>query len=145
MEILQRVLFLLGGVLMAYALLLIAIGIIFDFVKRLTGRTRGTLVHTKHKRNVTLYSRYGGETFIPHLTFARYFYTVGQRSYSVRDFYIGTPRQTPFYVSVLYIKHFPRFSYVRGDTPLGMIRFGIRGLLLLVIGLALFIYGIHAG
>lgn len=103
-----------------YACVLALVWYVFENKKEKTGKTKGVLVESKHKKNVTLYERIGGHAwrksgFIKNLTKTKYKYTVNGKEYKIKDDFIGTPRQTPKMVCVKYIKAFPRFAYIDDD------------------------------
>lgn len=115
------VLLVLGTVSLGVAGLYLYIWVLFTRFPAAVGTTLAKLQHTKHKRDVRIYDRPPGGTwrqvaFVKHMTKARYVYTVAGKDYSIRDDYMGTPRQTPLFISVKYWKRFPRFACVYTDV-----------------------------
>ena len=98
-------------------------------------KTAGILRETDYKQNVTRRYTRGRSILIKHLTKARYVYTVDGVEYSLRTEHFGTKRQTARFVSVVYIKRFPRFAYI--DEIAGEPMYGIWGMIPLFLGVAL--------
>ena len=105
---------LLAGVLFLFgALLLFYLQFVFDRRPEKVGKTFGYRRGAKQKDNVILW---GGRTtkslFIRHLTKASYRYTVNEKEYRIRHEQIGTKKETPRTVPILYWKRFPCFAYI---------------------------------
>lgn len=90
------------------------VSIILNHFSMQTGRTRAVVKNQKHRKNVALYmqrfykappTRVGT---IKHLTRGTYEYTVGQKTYTIRENFIGTPRQAPIFITVVYLKKVSR-------------------------------------
>ena len=113
-----------------------------------TGKVMGRLRDTKHKKDVTIYGKtlHGGwtQTFIRHLTKGVYLYTVHDKTYKIRDTHLGTPRQMPQIVSVVYLKAFPKFAYIDALTSLGAFSYKLDALIIGSIGIMTLIAGISA-
>lgn len=105
------------------------VSIILNHFSMQTGRTRAVVKNQKHRKNVALYmqrfykappTRVGT---IKHLTRGTYEYTVGQKTYTIRENFIGTPRQAPIFITVVYLKKFPGIAYISGETSLSNLRY----------------------
>lgn len=100
-----------------------------------TAKTGAVLREATHKKNVTVHSR-RGSMLIKNLTKARYIYTVNGVEYGIRGEFHATKRQTPKFVPVVYIKRFPRFSYMDEPVSFSDIRYGLWGGILVAWGLS---------
>lgn len=142
------ILFIAGAVSAVFAGGLFVISMVLNRFADKTSKTTATLVDTKHKKDVTIYGKrshmgpWQKTGFIKHLTKATYQYSVCGRTYTIRDDYIGTPRQTPFIVSVVYLTRLPRFAYIKTDVSISNIRYGVYALLFFMWSLILFLFGV---
>lgn len=129
-----------------------AIGAVFTRFPGKTARTPGRLVKYKYKKDVPVYEKkYRGAPgrrsgTIRHLTVARYVYTVNGRDYRVRCSFMFRPKRVPDNPWIVYLKRFPRISYVKTDDGLGANAFLAKGLLFALLGLLLILssFGRHS-
>ena len=114
------ILFLFLGVLfLLIAALFFYVQYVFDRRPEQTGKAFGYRRGAKQKDNVILYGgRPTGRLFLRHLTKAAYLYTVNEKDYRIRHEHIGTKKETPRTVQVVYWKRFPRFSYISSETSI---------------------------
>ena len=110
--ILRVLLFIAAPACLALAGLLFWVQFTFSRRPKSTAKTAGILREATYKQNVTRHGTRGRSIFLRHLTKARYVYTVDGVEYSLRTEHLGTKRQTPKFVPVIYIKRFPRFAYI---------------------------------
>ena len=102
--------------------------IIFHFMPHLTDKIGATVVYKKHKKDVVIRSR-RRKTVVDHVTKGIYEYKVGEKYYYKRyTHYFTTYNQTPYMVPIVYLKKFPKISYVNSDTSLGDLYFMIWGM-----------------
>ena len=95
------------------AALLFYLQYVFDRRPEQTGKAFGYRMGAKQKNDVTIYGRrWSSPLHIRHLTKAVYRYTVEEKVYKIRHEHIGTRKETPRTVPIVYWKRFPRFSYV---------------------------------
>lgn len=120
----------------ALAGLFFRVQFIFSHRPKSTAKTGAILREATHKKNVTVRSR-RGRVFIKNLTKALYIYTVNGVEYGIRGEFHATKRQTPKFVPVVYIKRFPRFSYMDELASFSDIRYGLWGGILVAWGLSL--------
>jgi len=118
--LLKIVIIVLGIFLLMISGVLFYISFIFEHRPQKTGKTGGFLQKTKHKKDVTIYIKDDNGTirtkFFKHLTKGVYKYSVGGKDYKIRDnFFIGTSRQMQKIVPVIYLKKFPRISYIETE------------------------------
>ncbi len=118
--ILAIILLVLGIICLGIAEMYLFMWIIFTHFPDKTAKTSAKLQKTKHKRDVRIYgSTPGGAlqevAFLKHMTKAKYMYTVAGKDYMIRDDYFGTPRQTPLFVPIKYLKRYPRIACLYSD------------------------------
>ena len=135
--VLRVLLFLAAPTCLGLAGLFFWVQFTFSRRKKNTAKTAGILRETDYKQNVTLRGPRGKSIFLRHLTKARYIYTVNGVEYGIRGEHYGTKRQTPKFVSVVYVKRFPRFAYMDDIGSFSDIRYGLWGGILVAWGLSL--------
>ena len=103
--------------------------VVFHFMPHLTDKTGATVVAKKHKRDVVIRTRRGPDIKVDHVTKGMYEYKVGEKYYYKKyTHYYTTFKQAPYMIPIIYIKRFPKISYVNLDTSLGDISYLIWGL-----------------
>lgn len=133
----------LGAVLFLISAVFFAIGAVFTRFPGKTDRAPGRLVKYKYKKDVPVYEKkYRGAPgrragTIHHLTMARYVYTVNGRVYRAKCSFMFRPKHVPDNPWIVYLKRFPRISYVKTDDGLGANAFLAKGLLFALLGLLL--------
>lgn len=103
------------------------------------GRVGAKLDLVKHKKDVMVKAGLNSSGVIKDLTKGTYIYTVGDKTYRIRDDFIGTPRQTPRHVPVVYWKAFPRFAFIDTLESLSDMRYFFRAMLCLMFSADTFI------
>lgn len=115
-KIIMLTLFILGFCLFFLSAIYFTAYHVLNKCPKKTGRVKAELKHTKLKKDVmtkmSVYETDPEAGVIRNLTKVTFQYTVGEKTYKVRDDFIGRPRRVPRRVSVVYWKRFPRFSYV---------------------------------
>ena len=114
--------FILGGVLLLISGLYFCAYLIFEKLPHKTGRTLGKLCSSKYKKDVAVWTgmgKYDGPPrvafTIKHLTKSKYLYNVNNKIYiCVFDFW-RKPHKIPNNSWVIYLKAFPRISYLDND------------------------------
>ena len=112
----------LGGVLLLISGLYFGAYLIFEKLPHKTGRTLGKLCGSKYKKDVAVWTglgKYDGPPrvafTIKHLTKTKYLYSVNNKLYfCVFDFWTK-PHKIPNSAWVIYLKAFPRISYLDND------------------------------
>lgn len=91
--------------------------LIFTKFHRLTAKTYAKLTKIKHIRNVRVSSGFPGSRswIAKHYTKSIHIYTVGNKTYKIRDHHLSTPKQVPTSIKVIYIKKLPFIRCI--DTP----------------------------
>ena len=118
----------LGGLLLTISGALFAIYIIFERSPRLTGRTGSTLVETRYKAKKTFWGK-GSHVTAKDVTLGYYTYKVNGKTYRKKNTeYFTKPKQMPYSIPIVYLKRFPRISYVN-DHGIGTLAYLIPAIL----------------
>ena len=140
--------FAIGGVSLIASLLLFILHLIFEHKPENLGKSRGFIKSTKQKNNVPVYERSSPKAprrltmIIKNLSKSVYEYEVNGRKYRVKYTEPVKASQMPLAATVVYLKHFPRISYVKTDT--NSHNFGIYAFAALVIAIISVLGGISA-
>ena len=103
--------------------------VVFHFMPHLTDKIGGTVVDKKHKRDVVIRTRRGPDIKVDHVTKGVYEYKVGEKYYYKKyTHWYTTFNQAPYMIPIIYIKRFPKISYVNLDTAIGDLSYLIWGL-----------------
>ena len=111
-----------GGVSLIASLLLFILHLIFEHKPENLGKSRGFIKSTKQKNNVPVYERSSPKAprrltmIIKNLSKSVYEYEVNGKKYRVKYTEPVKASQMPLAATVVYLKHFPRISYVKTDT-----------------------------
>lgn len=114
--------FAIGGASLITSALFFILRLIFEHKPERLGKSRGFLKSAKQKNNVPVYERSSPNAprhlamIIKNLSKSVYEYEVNGRKYRVRYTEPVKASQMPITVSVVYLKSFPRISYVETDT-----------------------------
>lgn len=144
------VLIVIGILLLAIAAMFAAVYFTFEKAPDKTARVMGWLKDTTHKKDVTVYGKNAPyspiitTSFVKNMTKGVYVYTVGDKSYKVRDTSFGTPRQMQKNVSVIYLKKFPRVAYIDRLGSDGTFTYELGAILTGFFGIAFIILAISA-
>ena len=137
-----------GGVSLIASLLLFILHLIFEHKPENLGKSRGFIKSTKQKNNVPVYERSSPKAprrltmIIKNLSKSVYEYEVNGKKYRVKYTEPVKASQMPLAATVVYLKHFPRISYVKTDT--NSHNFGIYAFAALVIAIISVLGGISA-
>ena len=129
--------FAIGGVSLIASLLLFILHLIFEHKPENLGKSRGFIKSTKQKNNVPVYERSSPKAprrltmIIKNLSKSVYEYEVNGRKYRVKYTELTSASQMPLSVQVIYLKCFPRISYVETNT--NSHNFGIYALVALML------------
>ena len=140
--------FAIGGVSLIASLLLFILHLIFEHKPENLGKSRGFIKSTKQKNNVPVYERSSPKAprrltmIIKNLSKSVYEYEVNGKKYRVKYTEPVKASQMPLAATVVYLKHFPRISYVKTDT--NSHNFGIYAFAALVIAIISVLGGISA-
>ena len=140
--------FAIGGVSLIASLLFFILHLIFEHKPEKLGKTRGFIKNTKQKNNVPVYERSSPKAprhlsmIIKNLSKSVYEYEVNGRRYRVRYTEPVKASQMPLTVWVVYLKLFPRISYVDADT--NSHNFGIYAFAALMLAVVFVLGGISA-
>ena len=135
--------FILGGVLLLIAGFYFAVYTVFEKFPQKTDKTFGRLYDSKYKNDVAVWGGLGKGDGPPrivftikHLTKTKYVYRVGDKLYLCTFAFWRKPSKVPSCCRVVYIKNFPRISYLDSDENYfdGMDYF-MRALMILFIAL----------
>ena len=115
--------FIIGGVFILLGAALIGVYIIFSRYPQFTAKAYAAQKKTVHQKNVRMSSggRYMGRSsrIEKHVTYATYVYKVNGRSYKFKDMTIGTPKQAPRSLPMVYIKGLPWLFYINDEYSIG--------------------------
>ncbi len=140
----------LGAVLLLISGLFFGVYLVFEKSPHKTGRTLGKLCGSKYKKDVAVWTGFGKcdgpprvAFTIKHLTKSKYIYSVNNKLYfCVFDFW-KKPHKIPNSTWVIYLKAFPRFSYLAHDENcIGAFDFVAKAIILLGIAICTFGLGI---
>ena len=140
--------FAIGGVSLIASLLLFILHLIFEHKPENLGKSRGFIKSTKQKNNVPVYERSSPKAprrltmIIKNLSKSVYEYEVNGKKYRVKYTEPVKASQMPLAATIVYLKHFPRISYVKTDT--NSHNFGIYAFAALVIAIISVLGGISA-
>ena len=140
--------FAIGGVSLIASLLLFILHLIFEHKPENLGKSRGFIKSTKQKNNVPVYERSSPKAprhlsmIIKNMSKSVYEYEVNGRRYRVRYTEPVKASQMPLTVWVVYLKLFPRISYVEADT--NSHNFGIYAFAALMLAVVFVLGGISA-
>ena len=140
--------FAIGGVSLIASLLLFILHLIFEHKPEKLGKSRGFLKSTKQKNNVPVYERSSPKAprhlamIIKNMSRSVYEYEVNGRKYRVKYTEPVKASQMPITATVVYLKRFPRISYVKTDT--NSHNFGIYAFAALVIAIISVLGGMSA-
>ena len=126
------VLIIIGLLFFALGLVLVGIYLIFARFSKLTNKTFATLKHSEHLKNVHL--RHSSKP-VQNYTKCIYLYTVNNRTYKKRTEFHRTPGQVPFKIPTVYIKFFPRISYLDHSYDLGPVLYLICGIAFIILAI----------
>ena len=133
---------LLGVLILITSGALFTIYVIFEHSPQLTGRTGSTLVETKHKSKKTFWGR-GSHVTVKDVTLGYYTYKVNGKTYRKKSTeYFTKPKQMPYSIPIVYLKCFPRISYVN-DHGIGTLAYLIPAILFAVCAVSI-IVGVFA-
>lgn len=141
--------FVLTGILLLIAGFYLGAYLIFEKLPHGTGRTRGKLCGKKYKKDVPVW---GGGYKIPprivfvikHLTKSKYIYTVNNKSYRCGFDFWKKPHEIPDTTWVIYLKAFPRISYLGHDENyVGAVVFLVKALTFFGIAMGAFFTGLE--
>lgn len=108
--------------------------IIFKFKPHLTEKTGATVVYKRHKEDVVIRRR-TRETKIDHVTKGIYEYKVGEKYYYKKHTHLFTTfNQAPYMIPIVYIKRFPKISYVNLGGALGDLYYLMGGMVVFCVG-----------
>lgn len=133
----------LGVILIFIGCFAFAVYIIFEKFPQLTEKTGATLRERKHKKDVVIHVRRGPDMHIDHLVKAVYTYRVGEKHYVKRYTHLHcTFNQTPKSIPIVYLKKFPKISYVKTLESTSELSYLIAGMLnvfwgVLILGLVI--------
>lgn len=112
----------LGGVLLLISGLYFAAYFIFEKLPHKTGKALGKLYSKKYKKDVDVWTGFGKSDGPPrvaftikHLTKAKYLYSVNDKLYLCALEFWKKPHKIPNSSWVIYLKAFPRISYLDND------------------------------
>ena len=148
MFILSTVCFAAGGLSLIASLLLFVLHLIFEHKPEKLGKSQGFIKNTKQKNNVPVYEKSSPKAprhtarRIKSLSKSVYEYDVSGRKYRVRYTEPVKASQMPLTVQVVYLKLFPRISYVETDT--NSHNFGIYAFAALMLAVVFVLGGISA-
>ncbi len=140
----------LGGVLLMISSLYLGAYLIFEKFPHKTGKTLGTLYSRKYKKDVAVWTGFGKcdgpprvAFTIKHLTKTKYIYGVNNKQYlCVFDFW-RKPHKVPNSCWVIYLKAFPRISYLDHDKNfIGAFNCVEKAMIFLVIAICKFGLGV---
>lgn len=144
MQTLSIVLISLGVISFLAALIFLLLYRMFEYNKNSIDKTTASLIKVKHKKDVPVY---GQRIFrgpireimkIKNYSKGKYEYHINQKRYTIQYCEHVTTRQMPKYVSVVYIKCFPKFAYV--ETDVNTSRFDLYSIVSVLFGV-LFLLG----
>ncbi len=139
----------LGGVLLLISGLYLGAYFIFEKLPHKTDRALGKLCGRKYKKDVAVWTGFGKSDGPPriaftikHLTKSKYIYIANNKLYlCIFDFW-RKPRKIPDSSWVIYLKAFPRISYLDDDeNPIGAFDFCAKALIFLGIAIGAFFLG----
>ena len=140
----------LGGVLLSISGLYFVAYLIFEKLPHKTERTLGKLYSSKYKKDVDVWTGFGKYDGPPrvaftikHLTKSKYLYSVNNKLYlCVFDFW-RKPHKVPNSSWVIYLKAFPRISYLDNDENcIGAFDFFAKAIIFLGIAIGTFCLGV---
>ena len=140
--------FAIGGVSLIASLLLFILHLIFEHKPENLGKSRGFIKSTKQKNNVPVYERSSPKAprrltmIIKNLSKSVYEYEVNGKKYRVKYTEPVKASQMPLTVWVVYLKPFPRISYVETDT--NSHNFGIYAFTALMLAVVFILGGVTA-
>ena len=140
--------FAIGGGALIISALFFVLHLIFEYNPERLGKSRGFLKSTKQKSNVSVYERSSPKApqrltmIIKNLSKSVYEYEVNGRKYRVRYTDPVKASQMPITATVVYLKRFPRISYVETDT--NSHNFGIYAFAALIFAIVAVLGGISA-
>ena len=112
----------LGGVLLLISGLYFVAYLIFEKLPHKTDRTLGKLYSTKYKKDVNVWTGFGEYDGPPriaftikHLSKTKYLYSVNNKLYLCALEFFRKPHKIPNNSWVVYLKAFPRISYLDND------------------------------
>ena len=148
MLILAIVCFAVSGLSLIISLMFFILHLIFEHKPEGLGKTRGYIKNTKQKNNVPVYERRSPKAprhltmIIKNLSKSIYEYEVNERKYRVKYTEAVKASQMPLTVWVVYLKLFPRISYVETDT--NSHNFGIYAFAALMVAAVFVLGGVSA-
>lgn len=141
--------FILGGVFLLISGLYFVAYLIFEKLPHKTGRTLGKLCNRKYKKDVPVWAglgKYDGPPrivfTIKHLTKSKYLYNVNNKLYICVFAFWRKPHKVTTNSWVIYLKAFPRISYLDNDENcIGAFDFVVKAIILFVITILAFCLG----
>ncbi len=142
--------FILGGVLLLISGLYFIAYLIFEKLPHRTDRTLGKLCGSKYKKDVNVWTglgKYDGPPrvafTIKHLTKTKYVYSVNNKLYLCAFEFFRKPHKIPNNSWVVYLKAFPRISYLENDENcIGAFDFFAKAMVFLGIAIVTFGLGV---
>ena len=140
----------LGGVLLLISGFYYGVYLIFEKLPHKTERALGRLCRSKYKKDVPVWTglgRYDGPPriayYIKHLTKTKYVYRVDKKLHRCAFNFLRKPSKVPEVCWVIYLKAFPRISYLENEENC-MGADGFWGKALIFFALTLFALGVGA-
>ncbi len=139
----------LGGVLLLISGLYFGAYLIFEKLPHETDRALGKLCNRKYKKDVAVWTglqKYDGPPriafTIKHLTKSKYLYSVNNKLYICVFNFWRKPHKVPNNSWVIYLKKFPRISYLDNDENyIGAFDFVVKAIIFFVIAIFSFWLG----
>ena len=121
-KILVIICFSISAILLVVSVCYLLLYIIFEHKEHMLRRTTGTLKSLKRKKDVLVWGRNGSNgplrvvAKIKDWRKGTYVYTANNKSYKTHLFSYDDPSGVPYMVQIIYLKIFPKISYVKTDT-----------------------------
>lgn len=140
----------LGGVLLLISGLYLGAYLIFEKLPHKTERALGKLCGSKYKKDVAVWTgfkKWDGPPrvafIIKHLTKTKYIYSVNNKLYFCFFNFLKKPHKIPNSAWVIYLKAFPRISYLDNDENcFGTFEFFAKAIIFLGIAICTFLLGV---
>ena len=108
--------------------------VIFARFPKMTGKTIAARKQTKHKKNVYTTDPLTNRTkVIKHYTRCTYTYSVKNKPYSIKTTVLGTPRQAPYRLPVVYLSCLPRIHYRADGLGLGREKYVLNAIIFAIL------------
>ena len=143
MKIIGICILILGGVLLSISGLYFVAYLIFEKLPHKTERTLGKLYSSKYKKDVDVWTGFGKYDGPPrvaftikHLTRTKYIYRAKNKFYICAFEFFRKPHKIPNNSWVVYLKAFPRISYLDNDENcIGAFDFFVKAIVFLGIAI----------